>query len=85
MPHKRISFAIIMAISIPAFSQPQDAPQKSLERRGPEAVAPTPLVIRDDGAIVTEFRRQSSVTDATLDRLIARSSPISKTIALVAG
>ena len=41
------------------------------------AVAPTPLVIRDDGAIVTEFRRQSSVTDATLDRLIARSSPIS--------
>ena len=41
------------------------------------AVAPTPLVIRDDGAIVTEFRRQSSVTDATLDSLIARSSPIS--------
>lgn len=41
------------------------------------AVAPTPLVIKDDGAIVTEFRRQSSVTDATLDRLIARSSPIS--------
>jgi carbon-monoxide dehydrogenase medium subunit len=41
------------------------------------AVAPTPIVMKDDGEVVTEFRRQSNVTDATLDRLIARSSPIS--------
>ena len=31
----------------------------------------------DDGAFVAEFRRQSSLTDATLDRLIAHASPIS--------
>jgi CO/xanthine dehydrogenase FAD-binding subunit len=41
------------------------------------AVAPTPVVIEDDGALVAEFRRQSSLTDATLDRLVAHASPIS--------
>ncbi len=44
MPRKRISTAlvIIAAVSIPAFSQAPAAPQKTLERRGPEA-APAPL------------------------------------------
>jgi carbon-monoxide dehydrogenase medium subunit len=41
------------------------------------AVAPTPVVIEDDGALVAEFRRRSSLTDATLDRLVAHASPIS--------
>jgi carbon-monoxide dehydrogenase medium subunit len=41
------------------------------------AVAPTPLVVKDDGAIVAEFRRQTSVSAATLDRLVARCRPIS--------
>jgi CO/xanthine dehydrogenase FAD-binding subunit len=41
------------------------------------AVAPTPLVIKDDGDLVAELRRHSKLTDATLDRLVARASPIS--------
>ena len=41
------------------------------------AVAPTPLVIKDDGDLVAELRRHSRLTDATLDRLVARASPIS--------
>jgi carbon-monoxide dehydrogenase medium subunit len=41
------------------------------------AVAPTPIVMEDDGGLVSEFRRQSTLADATIDRLIARSSPIS--------
>ena len=41
------------------------------------AVAPTPLVIKDDGDLVAELRRHSKLTEATLDRLVARASPIS--------
>jgi CO/xanthine dehydrogenase FAD-binding subunit len=41
------------------------------------AVAPTPLVIEDDGDLVAELRRHSKLTEATLDRLVARASPIS--------
>ena len=41
------------------------------------AVAPTPLLIKDDGDLVAELRRHSKLTDATLDRLVARASPIS--------
>jgi carbon-monoxide dehydrogenase medium subunit len=41
------------------------------------AVAPTPLVMKDDGDLVAELRRHSTLTDATLDRLVAHASPIS--------
>ena len=41
------------------------------------AVAPTPLVIDDDGTLLTELRRHSSLTEETVDRLVARASPIS--------
>jgi CO/xanthine dehydrogenase FAD-binding subunit len=41
------------------------------------AVAPTPLVINDDGTLLTELRRHSRLTEATVDRLVARASPIS--------
>jgi CO/xanthine dehydrogenase FAD-binding subunit len=41
------------------------------------AVAPTPLVINDDGALAAELRRHGSLTEATVDRLVGRASPIS--------
>jgi CO/xanthine dehydrogenase FAD-binding subunit len=41
------------------------------------AVAPTPLVIDDDGTLVAEMRRSSRLTATTLDRLVANASPIS--------
>jgi CO/xanthine dehydrogenase FAD-binding subunit len=41
------------------------------------AVAPTPLVITDDGALTAEVKRNSSLTEATLDRLVSHASPIS--------
>ena len=41
------------------------------------AVAPTPLVINDDGTLLNELRRHSRLTEATVDRLVARTSPIS--------
>jgi CO/xanthine dehydrogenase FAD-binding subunit len=41
------------------------------------AVAPTPLVISDNGSLVAEIRGNASLTAATLDRLVAHASPIS--------
>jgi carbon-monoxide dehydrogenase medium subunit len=41
------------------------------------AVAPTPLAITDDGVLAAEVTRHSGLTEATLDRLVSRASPIS--------
>jgi CO/xanthine dehydrogenase FAD-binding subunit len=41
------------------------------------AVAPTPLVIVDDGVLAAEVTRHSGLTEATLDRLVSHASPIS--------
>jgi polysaccharide export outer membrane protein len=80
MPRKRISAAltIIVAVAMPAFPQ-LPAPQKTLERRGPEAVPPLPPVAAETPAAkpAPASAKPSTPKEAPADYVLGAEDQIS--------
>lgn len=81
MPRKRISVLLAIAgiLSLPAFSQAPAAPQKTLERRGPEAVPPLPAPATEPApaAKLAPAAKPSAPKEAPSDYILGPDDQIS--------